>query len=83
MTRTSELLSAAKLGDPAAESALFSLLYSDLRRLAHSRLRRSEPCTLLQTTALVQVGLRAGLRPRAFPGLCGERDALHRGGLCA
>jgi len=53
MTRISELLSAAKLGDPAAESALFSLLYSDLRRLAHSRLRRSEPCTLLETTALV------------------------------
>lgn len=53
MTKTSELLSAAKLGDPAAESALFSLLYRDLRRLAHSRLKRSEPCTLLETTALV------------------------------
>ena len=53
MTKTSELLSAAKLGDPAAESALFALLYSDLRRLAHSRLKRSDPCTLLDTTSLV------------------------------
>jgi len=53
MTKTSELLSAAKLGDSAAEGRLFALLYSDLRRLAHQRLRRSEPCTLLDTTALV------------------------------
>ena len=52
-TKTSELLSAAKLGDSAAEGRLFALLYCDLRRLAHRRLRRSEPCTLLDTTALV------------------------------
>jgi RNA polymerase sigma factor (TIGR02999 family) len=47
------LLSAAKLGDARAEAELFSLLYADLRELAHSRLRRSRPCTLLETTALV------------------------------
>ncbi|HUA62676.1 MAG TPA: ECF-type sigma factor [Verrucomicrobiae bacterium] len=47
------LLSAAKLGDSKAEEQLFSLLYADLRRLAHQRLKRSKPCTLLETTALV------------------------------
>ncbi len=53
MTDTSELLSAAKLGDAGAEDRLISHLYSDLRQLAHSRLKRSKPCTLLDTTALV------------------------------
>jgi len=48
-----ELLSAAKAGDARAEAELFSLLYADLRKLAHSRLKRSQPCTLLDTTALV------------------------------
>ena len=39
----------------AGESAqeLFSLLYHDLRRLAHARLQRNEPITLLDTTELV------------------------------
>ena len=32
---------------------LFSLLYNDLRRLAHARLQRNEPLTLLDTTSLV------------------------------
>src|ERR1700694_2714667 len=32
---------------------LFSLLYNDLRRLAHARLQRNEPITLLDTTSLV------------------------------
>jgi RNA polymerase sigma factor (TIGR02999 family) len=32
---------------------LFSLLYRELRELAHSRLRRNEPITLLDTTSLV------------------------------
>jgi len=47
------LLCAAKQGDTGAESQLFALLYADLRQLAHQRLRRSSPCTLLETTALV------------------------------
>ncbi|MFO1336976.1 MAG: ECF-type sigma factor [Burkholderiaceae bacterium] len=40
---------------PAPDSAdeLFRLMYQDLRRLASSRLRRSESVTLLDTTALV------------------------------
>jgi RNA polymerase sigma factor (TIGR02999 family) len=48
-----ELLSAAKQGDADAEAQLFSLLYAELRVLARRRLRRSKPCTLLDTTALV------------------------------
>ena len=37
----------------AAADRLFALLYADLRRLAHSRLRKSSDMTLMQTTALV------------------------------
>jgi len=47
------LLSAAKLGNADAEAELFSVLYADLRQLAHNRLKRSKPCTLLETTVLV------------------------------
>jgi len=36
-----------------ATEEIFSLLYQDLRRLAHARLRRNEPLTLLDTTSLV------------------------------
>jgi RNA polymerase sigma factor (TIGR02999 family) len=53
MTDVTELIAAARAGDTRAEEQLFSLLYNDLRVLAHSRLRRSKPCTLLDTTALV------------------------------
>jgi RNA polymerase sigma factor (TIGR02999 family) len=40
-------------GDAQARDRLFELLYEDLRRLAHSRIRRSETITLLDTTSLV------------------------------
>jgi len=53
MDDTTELLSAAKSGDAAAEERLIGRLYRDLRQLAHSRLKRSQPCTLLDTTSLV------------------------------
>ncbi len=36
-----------------ATQELFSLMYHDLRRLAHARLQRNEPITLLDTTSLV------------------------------
>ena len=39
-------------GNQAAQD-IFSLLYDDLRRLAHARLQRNEPITLLDTTSLV------------------------------
>jgi RNA polymerase sigma factor (TIGR02999 family) len=53
MTDITRLLSAARQGDTDAESQLFSLLYADLRQIARYRLKRSKPCTLLETTALV------------------------------
>jgi RNA polymerase sigma factor (TIGR02999 family) len=39
-------------GSQAAQE-LFSLLYQELHQLAHSRLRKNEPITLLDTTSLV------------------------------
>ena len=53
MSSFTALLQAARKGDRGAESRLFSMLYDDLRQIAHLRLRRSKPCTLLETTALV------------------------------
>src|ERR1700736_1313839 len=40
-------------GGSEATQELFALLYQDLRRLAHARLQRNEPITLLDTTSLV------------------------------
>jgi RNA polymerase sigma factor (TIGR02999 family) len=40
-------------GESGATPDLFALLYQDLRRLAHARLQRNEPITLLDTTSLV------------------------------
>jgi RNA polymerase sigma factor (TIGR02999 family) len=48
------LLQAAKAGEPAATERLFSLLYSDLKDLAHAQLAGSRRHgQTLQTTALV------------------------------
>lgn len=47
------LLTAARNDDGSAADAAFSLLYGDLRRMAHSRLRQHQTLTLLDTTALV------------------------------
>jgi RNA polymerase sigma factor (TIGR02999 family) len=48
-----ELLTRARDGDGAAVSRLFELMYGDLRRIAHARLRENRPDTLLDTTSLV------------------------------
>ena len=47
------LIRAAHKGDRDALDRLFSLLYDDLHRMAHARLRAGGPDTLLDTTALV------------------------------
>jgi RNA polymerase sigma factor (TIGR02999 family) len=47
------LLAAVRRGEAGAADELFGQLYPDLRRLAHSRLRRSGRFTLLDTTVLV------------------------------
>lgn len=43
------------MGDGSSDAGqeLFSLLYRELRQLAHSRLQKNEPITLLDTTSLV------------------------------
>ena len=48
-----ELLAAIRRGESGAADELFSLLYPDLRQMAHARLRRSGHMTLLDTTGLV------------------------------
>jgi RNA polymerase sigma factor (TIGR02999 family) len=53
MTEITLLLRAASVGDREAADRVVALLYGELRRLARSRLRRSGPQTLLDTTALV------------------------------
>ena len=53
MSEITELLHRVNAGDEAARDALFAVLYQDLRKLARSRLRQSEPITLLNTTSLV------------------------------
>jgi len=53
MTEITTLLRAASAGDSQAADRAVSLLYSDLQRLARSRLRRAGALTLLDTGALV------------------------------
>jgi RNA polymerase sigma factor (TIGR02999 family) len=53
MSDLTELLVAVRTGDNDALNRLLALLYDDLRQLAHARLKRSEPITVLDTTALV------------------------------
>jgi RNA polymerase sigma factor (TIGR02999 family) len=48
-----ELLDRVHAGDIAARDALFSAAYSELRRLAHARLRDGARNTVLDTTCLV------------------------------
>lgn len=53
MGQVTLLLSAIGQGEPDALGELYGLLYPELHRLAHSRVRRSGDMTLLDTTALV------------------------------
>jgi len=47
------LLDAARYGDESAVNQVFSVMYDDLHRIAHARLRGNQPLTLLDTTSLV------------------------------
>jgi|SRR5882672_1403249 len=47
------LFHSARDGDPHAVGRLYELLYDELRRIARSKLRRSDSITLLDTTGLV------------------------------
>src|SRR5882724_1745055 len=53
MSELTELLAAVRSGDNDSRNRLLALLYDDLHRLAHARLKRAEPITVLDTTALV------------------------------
>ena len=53
MGQVTALLSAIGQGEHKALGELYELLYPELRRLAHSRMRRSGEVTLLDTTSLV------------------------------
>jgi len=53
MGQVTSLLSAIGQGERDALGQLYALLYPELRRLAHSRVRRSGDMTLLDTTSLV------------------------------
>jgi DNA-directed RNA polymerase specialized sigma24 family protein len=63
MSEITTLLRAASGGDRQAADRAYALLYADLHRVAHSRLRREGEFTLLDTTALVHesyLRLRSG-----------------------
>jgi hypothetical protein len=53
MAEISELLNRALAGDQTNPDVLFAEMYEQLRRLAHSRLRRVGNVTMLNTTSLV------------------------------
>jgi RNA polymerase sigma factor (TIGR02999 family) len=53
MAELTSLLQAARRGDESAFNQLFGLMYRDLHKLAHARLRQNQTITLLDTTSLV------------------------------
>lgn len=66
MSEITSLLQAAHEGNREAADRAYALLYADLQRVAHARLRREGDLTLLDTTALVHesyLRLRAGAAP--------------------
>lgn len=67
MSEITELLAAARSGDAAAANSAFTLLYDDLRRLARAKLRKHQPMTLLNTTALVHESYLKLVGQQALP----------------
>jgi len=53
MTEITELIRRVHAGDAASRDQLFAVAYTELRKLAHARLRDGGRSTLLDTTALV------------------------------
>lgn len=56
MTDITQLLSQSQAGDSSASKVVYALLYPELRRIAHSRLRQGSGRVSLDTTALVHDG---------------------------
>ena len=72
MNWSENVIRAANTGDAQASGELFELLYGDLKRLAHSRLRASGSLGELSTTALVhesfvRLAERGVIAPRDKP----------------
>ncbi len=67
------LIRAVQRGDRDALDRLFSLLYDDLHRIAHARVRAGGPNTLLDTTGLVHE--TSSSRCRTIRRARGERRA--------
>jgi RNA polymerase sigma factor (TIGR02999 family) len=53
MTAVTQLLNAARQGDPRAAAELLPLVYNELRRLAAAQMAREKPGQTLDATALV------------------------------
>jgi len=76
MGEITKLIRAASAGDEGAFDRLFALLYNDLHRLAHARLKRNSTLTLLDTTSLVHEGYLRFVK-------AGELDVSDRGHFLA
>jgi RNA polymerase sigma factor (TIGR02999 family) len=66
MTDITELLSKSRDGDTSAAKDVYALLYPELRRIAHSRLRHGGNRVSLDTTALVHDGYLKFVQTRAL-----------------
>jgi RNA polymerase sigma factor (TIGR02999 family) len=63
------LLNLAARGDRQASAALLPIVYDELRKLAHARMRKLRPGQTLQPTALVhEAYLKIAERPQGFEG---------------
>ena len=84
MTELTDLIHRVNAGAPGSREQLFSAAYTELRRLAHARLRDGGRNTVLDTTALVHetylkflgVGAASGGGPARVLRLCLARHAL-------
>src|SRR4051812_13244190 len=66
----SQLLSEVRAGNKESEVRLLSLVYDELRRIAHRQMRRERPGHTLQPTELAN---EAYLRLVSHPALCTDR----------
>ena len=67
MADVTTLLAAARQGDKGAADAVFGLLYDELRRLAHAKLRHHQTMTMLDTTSLVHESYMRLVGSEALP----------------
>ena len=81
------LLRAANTGDAQASGELFELLYGDLKRMAHARLRAAGSLGDLSTTALVhesfvRLAERGAISPRDRPAFFSYIGKVMRSVVC-